>query len=156
MEDLMVRDRFSKDMSDDLVCTHESNRGGIKNKKVCRLTALTADRDPGKSRYVEVRGIGNRSCDLDEYLDVHPEMPRDFAHYQTSIFMNADTRQRFNFTPGKRYRISLQKAGLYGNCCYFVAHPDRYSKLWPWVALCGLLLAILGYSLKDWIPMLFR
>jgi hypothetical protein len=91
-----------------------------------------------------------------EYIKTHEtEQGKIVNYFVGSIFMNADTRDTFHVGVNKAYQFELEKARLLGNLLYFARHPERYGKLWAWVAAIGLVLTILGYTFKDWIEALF-
>ena len=66
--------------------------------------------------------------------------------------MDGKTRIRLYVNTDKEYDFEVSKAGLSGNLRYFIAHPDRYLRFLAWITVFALVLAILGYSFKDWYP----
>ncbi len=178
MMELIVRHAWaSESRMADVVRIHDSNRGGRRSGKVCKLRAVTNDGDGARCHYVEIRDLGYISDLQREYLEnvpssdvndhlrrnhltleIAPEPPWQtissdnagivFDYLKDSIFMNAKTREKFYVREDQYYQFEIDKSGLFGNCWYFIVHPDRYPRL---LAIVALLLAILGYSLKDWI-----
>ena len=148
---LTVRERFDDEMKDDMVRIDDTHRGGIRSGRVCKLTAVYNESDGATRRYIEVKGIGTVS-DLIPYLERHPKASQTFNDYRDSIFMDGKTRIRLYVNTDKEYDFEVSKAGLSGNLRYFIAHPDRYLRFLAWITVFALVLAILGYSFKDWYP----
>jgi hypothetical protein len=180
--ELTVRHAWKKEADlSDLVRIHESHRGGIENDKVCKVTALTDNGTGSTPRYVVVKGQGTGFCDLSpnflvnhyseikemyvslgepeqslEYIKNHDnEQSKAVKYFVGSIFMNGDTRKAFHVDVNKAYQFELEEARLLGNFLYLARHPDRYAKSLAWAGGIGLVLALLGFSLKDWIVALF-
>jgi hypothetical protein len=147
---LTVRSRFDDDMKDDLVRIDRTHRNGIGSGRICKLESVDNDSDESIARYVEVRGIGTTVSDLMPYFERNPTEPQDRERYISSAFMDEATRIKFYLKIGGEYEFRISKAGFLGNFRYFVSHPDRYGRTLAWAGIIGVLLAIGGYSLKDW------
>jgi hypothetical protein len=119
---LTVRDRFDDEMKNDMVRIDDTHRGG------------------------------GTVSDLIPYLERHPKASQTFDDYRDSIFMDGKTRIRLYVNTDREYDFEVSKPGLLGNLRYFIAHPDRYLRFLAWIAIFALVLAILGYSFKDWYP----
>jgi hypothetical protein len=89
-----------------------------------------------------------------DVLDAQPDEPKGIDAYKDSVFMNAKTRDKFHVRERKTYQFRIRQAGLWGKFLYFMAYPGRHDNLSVLAGVVGVVLgvlALLGWTLRDWI-----